>query len=317
MEGEVVQGHCFPQNPHKTHNLNKKFKIQFNGTKLKNWLKYYAKGLYDKFDEDHIWIQAAGIAFYMIICAVPFTLILTSILGMYLSSEGALKAIDNFLNGLVGITPELKQKIVKVVYSGVDELSSYKTLTAIIGTIGILWTASGLFSTIRDVLNKIFKINLQVFYVWGKLKDIGMVFVVTILFLLSLISTAILSILKTFDEKFFYNALFRFGFIENLASVVLGLLFTFLMFYTIYKLVPHGNINNKVVLVSSISSTLLWEMLKFAFTMYLVNFSNFAAVYGAYAAIVAVIFWIYYSSTTFVIGAAIGQLYQEKKLLKK
>ena len=88
------------------------------------------------------------------------------------------------------------------------------------------------------------------------------------------------------------------------------------MFYTIYKLVPHGNINNKVVLISSISSTLLWEMLKFAFTMYLVNFSNFAAVYGAYGAIVAVIFWIYYSSTTFVIGAEIGQLYHEKKLLK-
>lgn len=304
------------QNLQKTHNLKKKFKIKPTLEKIWDGFKYYAKGLYNKFDEDHIWIQSAGIAFYMIICAVPFTLILTSILGLYLSSEGALKAIDNFLNSLVGITPELKQKIVKVVYSGVDELAMNKTLTAIIGTLGILWTASGLFSTIRDVLNKIFKINLGVFYVWGKLKDIGMVFVVTILFLLSLISTAILSILKTFDEKFFYNALFRFGFIESLASVVLGLLFTFLMFYTIYKLVPHGNINNKVVLVSSISSTLLWEILKFAFTMYLVNFSDFAKVYGAYAAIVAVIFWIYYSSTTFVIGAEIGQLYHEKKLLE-
>ena len=293
-----------------------KIQLKFDTKKFWQELKYYSIGLYNKFDEDHIWIQAAGIAFYMIICAIPFSLILTSILGLYLSTEGAIKAIDNFLNSLVGITPELKQKIVKVVYSGIDELALNKTITAIIGTLGILWTASGLFSTIRDVLNKIFKIHLEVFYIWGKLKDIGMVFVVTVLFLLSLISTTILSILKTIDEKFFFNALFRFGFIENLASVVLGLLFTFLMFYTIYKLVPHGNINNKVVLISSISSTLLWEMLKFAFTMYLVNFSNFAAVYGAYGAIVAVIFWIYYSSTTFVIGAEIGQLYHEKKLLK-
>jgi membrane protein len=195
-------------------------------------------------------------------------------------------------------------------------LASNKALTAIIGTLGILWTASGLFSTIRDVLNKIFKINLEVFYVWGKLKDFGMVFVVTVLFLLSLISTAIISVLKSIDDKFFFNTLFRFGFIENLATVALGLIFTFLMFYTIYKLVPHGKINNKVVLISSISTTLMWEILKFAFTMYLVYFSNFAKVYGAYAAIVAVIFWIYYSSTTFVIGAEIGQLYHEKKLLK-
>ncbi len=297
--------------------MKKNSKIKLIGQKLKDRLKYYAKGIYDKFDEDHIWIQAAGIAFYIIICGIPFSLILTSILGMYLSTEGAIEVINKYLNSLVGITPELKEKIVNIVYSGVDELSSYKTLTAIIGTLGILWTASGLFSTIRDVLNKIFKINLEVFYLWGKLKDIGMVFVVTILFFLSLISTAIISILKTIDDKFFFNTLFRFGFIENLASVVLGLLFTFLMFYTMYKLVPHGKINNKVVLVASVSSTLLWEILKFAFTMYLVNFSNFAKVYGAYAAIVAVIFWIYYSSATFVIGAEIGQLYHEKKLLKK
>ena len=293
-----------------------KIQLKFDTKKFWQGLKYYSIGLYNKFDEDHIWIQAAGIAFYMIICAIPFSLILTSILGLYLSTEGAIKAIDNFLNSLVGITPELKQKIVKVVYSGIDELALNKTITSIIGTLGILWTASGLFSTIRDVLNKIFKIHLEVFYIWGKLKDIGMVFVVTVLFLLSLISTTILSILKTIDEKFFFNALFRFGFIENLATVILGLLFTFLMFYTIYKLVPHGKLNNRVVLISSISTTLMWEILKFVFTMYLVNFSNFAAVYGAYAAIVAVIFWIYYSSTTFVIGAEIGQLYHEKKLLK-
>ncbi len=166
------------------------------------------------------------------------------------------------------------------------------------------------------MLNKIFKINLEVFYIWGKLKDIGMVFVVTVLFLLSLISTTMLSVLKSIDEKFFFNTVFRFGFIENIATVVLGLLFTFLMFYTIYMLVPHGKINYKVVIVSSVSSTIMWEILKFAFTMYLVYFSNFTKVYGAYAAIVAVIFWIYYSSTTFVIGAEIGQLYHEKKLLK-
>ena len=293
-----------------------KIRLKFDKKKFFEGLKYYSIGLYNKFDEDHIWIQAAGIAFYIIICAIPFSLILTSVLGFYLSSEGAIKAIDNFLNSLVGITPELKQKIVNIVYSGVDELTSNITLTAVIGTLGILWTASGLFSTIRDVLNKIFKIHLEVFYIWGKLKDIGMVFVVTVLFLLSLISTTLISIIKTIDEKFFFNTLFRFGFIENLATVVLGLLFTFLMFYTIYKLVPHGKINNKVVLVSSVSSTIMWELLKFVFTMYLVNFSNFARVYGAYAAIVAVIFWIYYSSTTFVLGAEIGQLYHERKLLK-
>ncbi len=293
-----------------------KIRTKFDRKEFFEGLKYYVKGIYNKFDEDHIWIQSAGIAFYIIICAIPFTLILFSILGVYLSSENAITAIDKYLNAVVGITPDLRDKIKNVVLLRMDEISSNKTLTAIIGTLGILWTASGLFSTIRDVLNKIYKINIEVFYVWGKLKDIGMVFVVTLLFLLSFASTTITSILKTIDEKFFFNTLFSFGFAENLATIVLGLFFTFLMFYTIYKIVPHGKIPNRVVIVSSVSSTLMWEILKFVFTLYLVHFSNFTAVYGAYAAIAAVIFWVYYSSTTFVLGAEIGQLYHEKILLK-
>jgi membrane protein len=235
---------------------------------------------------------------------------------MYLSSESTVEVIDDYLNTVVGITPELKEKIKVVVQSRVIEIASNKTLVGIIGVVGILWTASGLFSTIRDVLNKIYKIDLEVFYLWGKLKDIGMVILITLLFILSFASTAIISILKAVDERFFNNTLFSFGVIENFLTIFLGLLFSFLMFYLIYKIVPHGKIKNVVVLISALSSTVMWEILKFIFTFYLINFSNFTAVYGAYAAIVAIIFWIYYSSTTFVIGAEIGQLYHERELLK-
>jgi membrane protein len=241
---------------------------------------------------------------------------LFSIFGIYLTSESTVKAIDDYLNTVVGITPELKEKIKVAVQSKVIEIAANRTLVGIIGVIGILWTASGLFSTIRDVLNKIYKIDLEVFYLWGKLKDIGMVIIITTLFVLSFASSFIISILKWVDEKFFANTLFSFGFIENFLSIFLGLLFSFLMFYLIYKIVPHGKIKNNIVIISALSTTILWEILKFIFTFYLVNFSNFTAVYGAYAAIVAVIFWIYYSSTTFVIGAEIGQLYHEKELLK-
>jgi membrane protein len=89
------------------------------------------------------------------------------------------------------------------------------------------------------------------------------------------------------------------------------------MFYIIYRIVPHGQVNRKVALFSAVSSAVMFELLKHLFTIYLVSFSNFTAVYGAYAALVSVVFWIYYSSFIFVLGAEIGQLYNEKRLLKK
>ncbi|MFI5144974.1 MAG: YihY/virulence factor BrkB family protein [Ignavibacteria bacterium] len=292
-----------------------KRKQRFDKAKFISSTKYYFIGLYKKFDEDHIWILSSGIAFNLIICAIPFVLILFSIFGIYLSMDSTMHGIDHYTRNFIGLTPELRDKMHSLIFSRISEISENTTLTAVIGTIGMLWTASGLFSTIRDVLNRIYKTKVEVFYVWGKLKDIGMVFMATLFFVLSIISTFIVSLIRDIDEKLLGNTLRSLGIFHYVIPFMVGLIFSFLMFYVIYKLVPHGNIKNKVVLVSAISSSILWEVVKFIFTTYLVYFSNFKAVYGAYGAIVAVIFWIYYSSFTFVVGAEIGQLYNEKQLI--
>lgn len=283
---------------------------------LKETSKYYILGLYNRFDEDHLWIMSASIAFNLIICSIPFTLILVSIFGFYLGDQDVPAKINLYLNQIVGITPELKSKITDLLIKALNQISKNSTITVIIGVGGILWTTSGLFSTIRDVLNRIFKRRILPSYIMGKLKDMGMVLLVTVLFLLSFATTFIISIAKKIDESYFENQYLDFGiFIEYVLPVLLGLIFTFIMFYIIYELVPHGDMDNKVVFVSSVTSTLLYEALKNLFMLYLIYFSNYQAVYGAYAAIVAVIFWLYYSSLTFVVGAEIGQLYQERKIL--
>ena len=125
--------------------------------KIYRELKYYAIGFYNKFDEDHVWIMSASIAFNIVICSIPITLILFSLLGIYLNRDGAQEYLNTALKNIVGITPEFQTKISNVILGAIDELSSNSTLTAIIGSIGILWTASGLFSTLRDVLNRIYK----------------------------------------------------------------------------------------------------------------------------------------------------------------
>ena len=285
--------------------------------KIYEELKYYAIGFYNKFDEDHVWIMSASIAFNIIICIIPITLILTSILGIYLQREGAEVYLNDALNKAVGLTPEFKVKIMNLILGAIDELSNNSTLTAIIGSIGILWTASGLFSTIRDVLNRIYKTRSDTFYLWVKLRDIGMVFLILVVFLLSFSSTFILSIFQAIDKSFFGDAILNLGFTSTLLTHLIGLIFTFIMFYLIFKLVPQGFVSQKVALISSITAAILYETLKYIFIFYLVSFANYQRVYGAYAAIVAVIFWLYYSSFTFVIGAEMGQLYKEKKLIKE
>jgi len=293
-----------------------RIKWKWSLRKIYRELKYYALGFYDKFDEDHVWIMSASIAFNIVICSIPITLILFSVLGIYLNRDGAQEYLNTALKNIVGITPEFQAKISNVILGAIDELSSNSTLTAIIGSIGILWTASGLFSTLRDVLNRIYKTRSDTFYLWAKLRDIGMVFLILTVFVLSFSSTFILSIFEAIDKSFFGDTILKLGFTSSLLTHIIGLIFTFIMFYLIFKLVPQGFVSQKVALISSITASVLYEALKYLFIVYLVSFANYQRVYGAYAAIVAVIFWLYYSSLTFVIGAEAGQLYKEKKLIK-
>jgi membrane protein len=260
--------------------------------------------------------MSASIAFNIVICIIPITLIFFSILGIYLDRSSAQIFLNESLNKVVGITPELQQKISSVVLGAIEELSKNSVLTAIIGSVGVLWTASGLFSTIREVLNRIYKTKSDTFYLWSKLQDIGMVILILIVFLLSFSSTFILSIVYAIDETLLGNMLVSFGFTTTLLTHGIGLIFTFIMFYLIFKLVPHGYVNQSVAVISSVTAAILSESIKFLFLIYVISFANYQKVYGAYAAIVAVIFWLYYSSLTFVIGAEAGQLYKEKRLIK-
>ena len=142
-----------------------------------------------------------------------------------------------------------------------------------------------------------------------------MVLVVFVFFILSVASTSIFSIISARGIDYI-NQFINIGLTDTLVTMLLGLLFSFLMFYIIYRIVPHGQVNKRVTLISGICAAVFFELLKYIFTIYLVSFSNFAAVYGAYAALVSIVFWIWYSAFVFVLGAEIGQLYNEKRLLK-
>ena len=59
--------------------------------------------------------------------------------------------------------------------------------------------------------------------------------------------------------------------------------------------------------VGAFWAALLWETAKQLFGFYLYNFAAFGKIYGAYALVVVVAFWIFYASIVFIIGAEIGK----------
>ncbi len=274
-------------------------------------LIYYAKNLIEKFDNDHVWVLASGISFNMLICLIPFVLIILSILGIYLDSEVAHERIVRYLDSVIPLPEQYKERAIFELIERTKELTNNKFLTGAIGITGLFWTVSGLFSTMRDVLNRIFRIDNEANYFLEKLKDFGLVILSVLLFLISMMITSGIQIAEDYWSALFGEDL-TLTLFQKLIPFGIGFIVTFFLFYVLYALVPHWKINGKLTLISSLVSSIFFEALKYLFAVYVLKFANFGRIYGAYATIVISIFYIYYVSVIFVLGAEIAEIYSRR-----
>lgn len=272
---------------------------------------HYVTKLIDRFDHDHIWILASGISFNMLICLIPFVLIILTVLGVYLDSESVHERLMRYLDSVIPLPGQYKERAIFELIDRTKELTSNTFLTGTIGIAGLFWTVSGLFSAMREVLNKIFGIETDLSYFVGKLKDFGLVIVSVLLFLISMAITSAIQLAEEYWSAIFGEAL-TLTLFQKFVPFAIGLAVSFTLFYVLYALVPHWKINFRVVLFSSLLSAIFFELLKYLFAVYVLKVANYGRIYGAYATIVISIFYIYYLSVIFVVGAELGQIYSAR-----
>ena len=75
---------------------------------------------------------------------------------------------------------------------------------------------------------------------------------------------------------------------------------------------PIIKIRKRSVLIGAFWASILWVTAKIIFGLYLSTFTTFSRIYGAYAFVIVVAFWIYYTSAVFIVGAEVGKLFDER-----
>jgi len=276
------------------------------------FLRYYFGGLYHRIDEDHVFLSAAGLAFSLFVCIVPFVLIVFSVLGIVLEASSVEREIVSYVDKFIPYE-QYAFFVKEVIFSRLEEFRIYKNIAGYIGIIGLLFAASSLFSSMRTILNRVYKVDVDKPAVIAKLRDFGMILLVLLFFLVSITSLPLLEIIKDSAYKIRILEFFRLSFIQNISFRVMSFTIVFVVFFTMYHLVPYGKLSKKVTALSALCATILWELAKQAFGYYIINFASLKRIYGTYVLLVVVVFWIYYSSIIFIIGGMIGQLYRERR----
>ncbi len=282
--------------------------------KIKSFIKHYGGGIYNRVDEHHVFLLAGGLAFSLFVCIIPFLLIIFSVIGSFLDSETIQFQISTLIDTIIpyGMYSDFVKAII---FKRIDEFVQYKTIAGIVGGFGLLFAASGLFSSMRTILNRVFGVEIDVNVILGKLRDFALVLMVLLIFFVTTILMPFINLIFQFANTFEFLSFLQTGYFEHFILTLISLSLIYIVFAILYLAVPLKKLGKKAVFISAFWAAILWEAAKQLFGFYLYNYASFSQIYGAYALVVVVAFWIYYSSVVFIIGAEIGRLYYERKYL--
>lgn len=283
--------------------------------KVISFIVYYYKGLNKRIDDHHVFLFAGGLSFSIFLCIIPFVLIIFAVLGNLLDSSYVQFQINTLIETIIPYS-RYSEFVKKIIFNRINEVIEYRNIAGIIGGFGLLFAASSLFSSMRTILNKVYGVETDVNIFIAKLRDFALVFMVIIIFFVTTISMPTVDLLRQKAGEWTVLSFLSNGIFSHLIFSLLSLLLIFIVFSVLYFTVPLRKLGRKATFMSALWAAILWEAAKQLFGYYLYNFAAFNRIYGAYALVVVVAFWIYYSSVVFIVGAEIGHLYFERNFIK-
>ena len=276
------------------------------------FFRHYFGGLLRRIDEHNLFLSAAGISYSLLLGMIPFVLLVFSLLSSIFDSKAIEDQISQIIETIIPY-PSYANYTKHVIISRLPEVIEYKTIAGFIGVIGLIFTSTWIFSSLRTILNQIFHTKIQKSAVIGLLRDVGMV-VLSILFIS--LATFILPALNIFIEEADHSKLFASFNLTSIWDTVFRMLTIVIMlgmFFSLYYLIPYEKLKKRVALLSAVWTTILWEVVRNIFGYYIRHFFGSSAIYGAFVLMVVVLLWVFYSSCIFIVGAEIGQLYRERR----
>jgi membrane protein len=264
-------------------------------------------GFIKKLDQDDIFFLASGLAFNLLICFIPLILVVLSVLGFFLhSQQQVLETVQSYLGRLL---PQASPRMTVIIVNLVKD----RQIVGLVGFIGLIWAAMRLFASIRIVLNRTLEIISHHSYLREKLHDLIYVLISGILFLISMMLSAVLDLLKTIPAKLGLPPLLDVRWWGWSAGLLVAYFFSVLMFFILFRVLPSRKPSSRAAFFAALLIAGLWEIAKYLFRLYIIYINYFTAIYGSFGLLVAFILWVYYSCSLFVLGGELMWLFTRFK----
>lgn len=239
--------------------------------------------------------MAGSIAYYTILSIFPLLLGVIAILGLFLPSDVVQEQIFQFFEQYL---PGSSQ----VIERNIENIIALRGTLGIFSIIGLFWTGSAIFGAFGRVINRAWGIHKYRSFFLRKARDITLAVCTSLLFILSMVSTAFSSVIPIMDLPALNTLVI-------VASRLAGFILIFATFSLLYKFMPNTKTAWRYVWLGAVVAAVLFEIARSVFTIYLNNFATYDMVYGSLAAVIVFLVWIYFSAFFLIIGAEIVSEY--------
>jgi membrane protein len=246
--------------------------------------------------DDNVALLAAGVAFYAMLAIFPAIIALVTVYGMVADPNQVESQVGEFAKSLPsGADQLLTQQLQNVANAGRRSLS----IGLVVSLLAVLWIASGGVQGLVKGLNVVYdERETRGFF---KLRALSLLLTLGAI----VVAVVALALITVFPAVIDNLGLDRAG--ELAASiarwVVLALLVLFAL-AVVYRFAPdRANPRWRWVTPGAVVALVLWLLGSIGFGWYVDNFGKYNQTYGALAAVIILLLWLFLSAFTVLLGA--------------
>jgi len=234
--------------------------------------------------------EAAALSYYALFSLFPLLLLLIIGLGTVLGPAAA----DNQINGVLRLF--LPVSTASFLQETIAEALEQRSSFGIFAGVFLLWSASGLFSSLSSALSRTFR-DTNPRNTWHqRLVGLGMMVALSALLVASLVTTLIFGVIDLL--VFFQTASWI-----TMGALIIPLSLSVAIFAFLYRFIPRRRVRWDAIWVAAFFGGGAWEVAKRLFAWYLDNLASYNLVYGSVATVIVLMLWAYLSGIIVLLGA--------------
>jgi membrane protein len=265
----------------------------------------FGKQLARAYFADDVMGLAAEMAYQFLFALFPFFIFLAAVLGFVGASTGPGSLFSLVMQFVAILAPLEIQELVRdwvhtVVYTQSPGLLTFGAIGSLVGaTIGIATLVKGLNRAHRVVRDRPFW-RAQVVFLLGVLAFAGVMIAGVTIYTIGDWTVRRLAVAGAVDSGFVDVWKLVHG-----PGVAVGL---FLVLLVLYSLLPYVWVDRRANAVGAFFATAAWLVVTHGFSFYLSHLGIFGPTYGAFAATIILMVWMYAISTILLLGGEISAI---------